>query len=216
MIYFFKNQTKIESESNTGNCKDDRWIETQVPLLGCVHFATESMQWMEAQNYCDHLLSGYYYELSHMVEIFTEEQHTYLREKVELFELIVGKIPWGIGLINIGSSLDYGSKWIWSFSGRTPEFEHWNGTVSTKHGFSAVMSSNEYDSSYNWNSVPMTYEFYPICQYLPYYTTTTRDPDPATTDIATCGKPCSSDSDCYGDCNLCLNYWQTPFCSWKW
>ena len=76
-------------------------------------------------------------------------------------------------------------------------------------------TSNEYDSSYNWNSVPMTYEFYPICQYLPYYTTTTRDPDPATTDIATCGKPCSSDSDCYGDCNLCLNYWQTPFCSWR-
>ena len=202
----------LETESNAGNC-DDSWIETHVPNLGCVHFATESMQWNEAQNYCGNLLPSHG---SHMVEIFSEEQHTYLREKAEEYEIFVGKVPRGIGLINIGGS-DF-AKWIWSYSLRTPDFTHWNGTVTPRGGFSAVMSSNEYDSDipYDWNPVPMTYEFYPICQYLPYYTTTTRDPDPATTDIATCGKPCSSDSDCYGDCNLCLNYWQTPFCSWKW
>ena len=165
------------------------------------------MQWNEAQNYCGNLLPSHG---SHMVEIFSEEQHTYLREKAEEYEIFVGKVPRGIGLINIGGS-DF-AKWIWSYSLRTPDFTHWNGTVTPRGGFSAVMSSNEYDSDipYNWNPVPMTYEFYPICQYLDIPITTTTSTTTTifkttTTDMRSCGKSCSTNSDCQGTCWEC--YW---------
>ena len=175
------------------------------------------MQWNEAQNYCGNLCTeGLGLGRSHMVEIFSENQHKYLQEKVEEYETFVGKVPWGIGLVNVGGS-DF-SKWIWSYSLVTPGFTQWNGTVTPIGGFSAVMSSNEYDSGnlYNWNSVPMTYEFYPICQFgygiitspMPPTTpatTTTTIFESTTSDMSTCGKDCSTNSDCQGTCWEC--YW---------
>ena len=175
------------------------------------------MQWNEAQNYCGNLCpEGIGLGRSHMVEIFTERQHKYLQEKAEEYETFVGKVSWGIGLVNVGGS-DF-SKWIWSYSLLTPGFTQWNGTATPKGGFSAVMSSNEYDSgiSYDWNPVPMTYEFYPICQYgyeiittpppttTPATTTTTIFKS-TTTDMSSCGKDCGSDSGCHGTCSRC--YW---------
>ena len=99
------------------------------------------------------------------------------------------------------------------------------GVVIFLNGFGVIhflpqvlLSSNEYDSgiSYNWNPVPMTYEFYPICQYgYEIITTPTPPTTPATTtttifkstttDMSSCGKDCGSDSGCHGTCSRC--YW---------
>ena len=201
------NISKIKTESNAWNCVEG-WIDTNIPDLGCVHFAIELMQWNKAQDYCGHLIPY----RTHMVEIFSEEQHTYLQEKVKEYETFVGKVSWGIGLVNVGG-IDF-PKWIWSNSLRTPDFTHWNGTKTPSEGFSAAMSSNEYDSGtpyINWNPVPIKYECYPICQYNYIATTTSTTTSTTTifktttTDMSTCGKDCSSNSDCQGTCWEC--YW---------
>ena len=132
------------------------WTDATQVGLGCLFFdTTNQMDWPEAQESCKSMANT-----GHLVEIFSEEQQSFLVAKAFEIQALTGQSnPWWIGL-----TYDLSNEfWIWSYSQTAPNYTSWayEEPIGVKVSIYALL---EDVMVWNWYNCPISCKINPICQ----------------------------------------------------
>ena len=135
------------------------WVDARSVNLGCLYFDfnINSISWPNAKQHCENLNYGTFPHDTHLIEIFSDEQMTFLKNTNEIKQ----GSKWWNGLNNYENSNEF----IWSHSKLKLNFTPpWMTSYPKKRENSHVIMQQN-GNNYEWYDTQGDSLLYPICQF---------------------------------------------------
>ena len=134
------------------------WVDAREVNLGCLYFDfnINSISWPNAKQHCENLNYGTFPHDTHLIEIFSDEQMTFLKNTDEIKQ----DTWWWNGLNNYENSNEF----IWSHSKLKLNFTPpWGSGEPNKNPNSNVRMYHN-GNNHEWRDI-QSYSTHPICQF---------------------------------------------------